>query len=119
MIQKWFSQDIEIPLIPTGMSAKIIGLNDSEDPKIHNSKIILEITDTEGNAIDYVVYSHVVRTISTAYPTAEEIYDRYQIMVSKYIKTYSSIKFGLINFKKFKINNEMKDTKSHSLYPLG
>jgi hypothetical protein len=97
------------------MTAKIIGLNDSEDPKVHNSKIILAITDSEGNTIDYIVYSHVVKTISTASPTAEEIYDRYQIMVSKYIKTYSSIKFGLINFKKFTINNELKDTESHSL----
>jgi hypothetical protein len=114
MIQKWFSQEIEIPLMPFGMSAKIIGLNDSEDPKTHNSKIILAITDTEGNTIEYIVYSHIVRTISTSSPTAEEIYDRYQLMLSKYIKTYSSIKFGLINFKKFTINNEMKDTESHS-----
>lgn len=114
MIQKWFSQDIDIPLMPYGMGAKIIGLNDSEDPKIHNSKIILAITDTEGNTIEYIVYSHVVRTISTSSPTAEEIYDRYQLMVSKYLKTYSSIKFSLINFKKFAINNEMKDTESHS-----
>ena len=114
MIQKWFTQEIEIPLMPYGMSAKIIGLNDSEDPKIHNSKIILAITDTEGNTIEYVVYSHVVRTISSSSPTAEEIYDRYQLMISKYIKTYSGIKFDLINFKRLAINNEIKDKESHS-----
>ena len=97
----WFKDSLKIPLLPDDTTAEIIGLYNSDTDHTHHTSIELSIIDPE-KTINYIIYSHQIKTISKQKPTIDEISDRYKDMILKYHATYSDIDYNLINFKKFK-----------------
>jgi hypothetical protein len=100
----WHKQNIQINQLPDHMRAEIVGIyHEDGDQNTHHSSIELSITDNDTNTtINYIIYSHIAKTMTRQSPNPDEILDRYKGMIDKYTNLYSSIDYDLINFKKFK-----------------
>lgn len=103
---KWYDSEIQIPLMPSDVKARIIGLFESQDLKNHMTWIILAITDAKNITQKYILYSHRVKSIPMPSPSTDDILNRYQFIIDKFTNLYSDIKYSLINFKKFKLMGE-------------
>lgn len=100
-MKKWYQQTLQIPMTPDNTVVDIVCYYDNELENVHNISIELSVTNSDG-VINYIIYSHVAKTIAKQDPSIEDIYNRYSTMLNKYINLYNGINFDLINFNKFK-----------------